>query len=105
MRPLTWARVNYAMRAWQVRQQMSADERSLLDSALAFIKHGPEDGLVVGTDEGDGTVIRQVSVRQIHVQYAVKLWQVGRVLLITMIESRHWEPLDDGPTLSSQGRR
>lgn len=40
-------------------------------------------------------MIRQVSVCELHVQYTVKDWAIGRVLLITTIEIRHWEPLDD----------
>lgn len=105
MQPLTWARVNYTAAAWRAKQQMSDEERALLDRAIAFIKHGPEDGIEIGRDDDDRTVIRQISVRQVHVQYTVTFWQVGRVLLITTIEIRHWEPLDDGPTLGTKRRR
>jgi len=105
VQPLTWARVTYSATAWRVKQQLSDEERELLDIAIDFIKNGPEDGIEVGKDEDDGTVIRQVSVRQVHVQYTVKFWQVGRVLLVATIEIRHWEPVDDGPTLGTKRRR
>lgn len=104
MQPLAWARVMYNRQSWHAKQELSDEQRMLLDIAIAFIKNGPEDGIVIGTDAADGTVIRQVSVREIHVQYAVKYWHIGRVLLVTTIEIRHWEPLDDGPTLGTKRR-
>jgi len=52
-----------------------------------------------------GEVIRQVSVQDLHVQYTVKYWSIGRALLITMLEIRHWEPLDDTPALGTKRQR
>jgi hypothetical protein len=104
MIPLTWARVVYAADAWAAREAMSTDERRLLSAAIAAIKNGSEDGAFIAEDE-DGTVIRQMSAQQVHVQYAVKFWAIGRVLLITFIEIRHWEPLDDSPTMGTLRRR
>lgn len=105
MQPLTWDRVVYNRQAWHAREALSSTHRQLLDSAIDCIKNGPEDGLPVGEDDQDGTVIRQISVRELHVQYTVKYWQIGRVLLITTIEIRHWEPVDDGLTLGTKRRR
>jgi hypothetical protein len=103
VQPLVWARVVYSRQAWQLRLEMSDVYRRLLDIAIDFIKNGPDDGIPVGEDDADGTVIRQVSVQDLQVQYTVKYWPIGRALLITTIELRHWEPLDDTPTLGTKG--
>ena len=105
MQPLVWARVVYTRQAWQLKEETSDEYRRLLDIAIDFIKNGPDDGIPVGEDDEDGTVIRQVSVQDLHVQYTVKYWPNGRALLTTTIEIRHWEPLDDPSTLGTKGPR
>jgi len=102
VQPLVWARVVYSRPAWQLKEEASDAHRWLLNIAIDFIKNGPDDGIPVGEDAEDGTVIRQVSVQELHVQYTVKYWPIGRALLITTIEIRHWEPLDDTPTLGTK---
>ncbi len=102
MQPLLWARVVYTRQAWQFKQALGDAHQRLFDIAIDFIKNGPDDGIPVGEDDADGTVIRQVSVQDLHVQYTVKYWPVGRALLIATIEIRHWEPLDDTPTLGTK---
>ncbi|RRR68051.1 MAG: hypothetical protein EI684_18070 [Candidatus Viridilinea halotolerans] len=101
MQPLRWARVVYARQAYAMIQTMGNEHRRLFDAAIAAIKNGPDDGQFVAK-EADGTIIRQFSAQDVHVQYAVKFWTIGRVLLVTLIEIRHWEPLDDSPPLGTR---
>jgi hypothetical protein len=93
--------VVYRQQAWAITNALSASYGRLLERAIAFIKHGPADGIPVANDEQDGTVMRQISVHDRHVQYTVKYWPIGRALLMITIEIRPWEPLDDTPTVGT----
>ena len=91
MKQLTWARVVYAHEAYAVREAMDQEHRRRLDRIITVIKNAPEDGLFV-RQAPDGAVLRQMTGADTHVVYAVKYWEIGRVLLIVTIEIRDWEP-------------
>ncbi|NJO81895.1 MAG: hypothetical protein HC828_03330 [Blastochloris sp.] len=101
---ITWARVIYERQAYAVREAMTEEERERIDRVIEVIKNAPEDGSHYA-NASDGTILRQMTGGNIHVIYVVKHWAIGRVLGITTIEIRDWEPLDTGDVQGATKKR
>ncbi len=91
MGQLTWARVVLSRRAQAALERMDPAHRERFWRIVSVIKNAPESGAFF-MQVDDGAIIRQMTGADTHVIYGVRIWPIGRILQIILIEIRDWQP-------------
>jgi len=86
-----WVRIALSPRAQSLYDVMEPSQQKRFWHIVAVIRQAPEDGAFFMRN-ADGSMVRQMTGANLHVISTVRMWPIGRVLLIALIEINDWQP-------------